>query len=71
MKAQCTPQKLCKDLPRQFTEYMTYVSRLNYEQPADFDYMKGLVLQAAHEANLAINDNIYDWSIAILSKNLS
>ena len=47
MKERCTNKVLCEDLPPQFFEYMTYVTRLEFEQAADFDYLKQLVLSAA------------------------
>ena len=65
MKERCTNKVLCEDLPPEFFEYMTYVTRLEFEQAADFDYLKQLVLSAAKANKIDLFDNIFDWSIKL------
>lgn len=50
---------------------MDYVSKLTFEQGADFDYLKYLVLQTAEDAKVDIFDNIFDWSILLTKKDFS
>ena len=44
---------------------MNYVSMLKFEESADFDHLKNLVLRAAQQANLDIFDDIFDWNIIL------
>jgi len=43
-KQHFTPNKLCEGIPVQFQTYMDFCSKLTFDQAADFDYLKYLVL---------------------------
>ena len=50
---------------------MDYCEKLGFEEPADFDYLKFLVLQAAENAQVNIFDNIFDWTELLTAKRVS
>ncbi|CCG84843.1 protein of unknown function [Taphrina deformans PYCC 5710] len=60
-KKQTTAIKdLCHDYPEQFSQYLSYVRNLGFEDTPDYDYLRDLFLQALlgtgeHE------DGVYDW----------
>ena len=43
MKAKITPEELCKDLPIELTNYMTYVKSLMFVEDPDYNYLRGLL----------------------------
>ena len=45
---------------------MDYVRKLNFEQQADFDMLKLLVLDMATEAMVDLFDNVFDWSVKLV-----
>ena len=70
-KNQHSNNKLCKDCPKQFVTYMNYVMSLRFEQGADFNFMKQLVIEAAVDANIDLHDNVFDWSIHLIKNPIS
>ena len=70
-KQHFTASKLCKGLPPQFQTYLDYCSKMTFEQAADFDYLKYLVLQMAEDAKINIFDNVFDWTILLTKKEIS
>lgn len=44
---------------------MDYVSSLEFEKAADYDYLKSLIRGAAFENNYDLFDNVFDWSIRL------
>ena len=64
-KAKRTNQSLCSECPTQFLTYMDYVSSLEFEKAADYDYLKSLIRGAAFENNYDLFDNVFDWSIRL------
>ena len=43
MKAKIDAEELCKDLPVEFANYMTYVKSLVFTENPDYNYLKGLL----------------------------
>jgi topoisomerase IA-like protein len=41
---------------------------MSFEETPNFNYMKGLVISAAEDANLDIFDNVFDWSILLTNQ---
>lgn len=56
--------KLCAQLPVQFSQYMTYVRGLTFEESPDYDMLEELLDQVAQEHNFSLTDNVFDWSVA-------
>ena len=50
---------------------MDYCEKLAFEEAADFDYLKFLVLQMAENAKVNIFDNIFDWTELLTTKRIS
>ena len=47
---------------------MNYVTTLDFEDAADFEFLKSLIETVAVEKNLNIFDNIFDWSILLTNQ---
>jgi hypothetical protein len=47
---------------------MEYCSNLKFEEAADFEMLKILILQAAKENEINLFDNVFDWSLQLTSK---
>ena len=45
---------------------MDYVSNLDFEQQADFNMLKLLVIEMANEDMVDLFDNIFDWSFKLV-----
>ncbi|KAA6392704.1 MAG: putative protein kinase [Streblomastix strix] len=52
--------KLLKRLPKQFVEFETHISSLNYIQKPDYEYLISLLKDAAKENNVELNAP-FDW----------
>jgi casein kinase 1 len=53
-------KELCEGFPEQFTEYLTYVRNLGFEETPDYDYLRELFTTAAKESGVT-EDGEYDW----------
>jgi hypothetical protein len=53
---------LCKGLPPQFGEMLTYCRDLKFDANPDYAYLKNLLKTMAAEAKIEI-DNEYDWDV--------
>ena len=60
IKANTTPEELCKDLPPQFEEYIKYARNLGYEADPDYNYLRNLFLSILKKYNWDF-DYFYDW----------
>jgi len=49
---------------------MEYCSNLKFEEAADFEMLKFLVLQAARDNEINLFDNVFDWSLQLTSKSI-
>ena len=45
---------------------MDYVSNLDFEQQADFNMLKLLVIEMANETMVDLFDNVFDWSFKLV-----
>eukprot|EP00913_Durusdinium_trenchii_P024512 g23011.t1 len=57
-----TAQDLCKDLPGQFEEYLTYCRKLQFEERPDYGYLRQLLRDAFAQEGFQL-DFVYDWSL--------
>jgi len=55
-------QDLCKDLPHQFEEYLTYCRKLQFEERPDYGYLRQLLRDAFAKEGFQL-DFVYDWSL--------
>jgi len=53
---------LCKDLPQQFEEYLTYCRKLQFEERPDYGYLRQLLRDAFAKEGFQL-DFVYDWSL--------
>ena len=50
---------------------MDYVTSMDFEDAADFNMLKTLILDAASDRNLNIFDNVFDWSIMLTKAKIA
>ena len=60
IKKKITEEKLCKLLPKAFSDYMKYVKKLNFEEDPNYNYMRGLFLNLLNSSNVK-NDLKFSW----------
>ena len=61
IKKRIKPEELCKALPSEFCDYITYVKKLNFEQDPDYNYLRGLFINIL-KTNHCQNDLKFSWS---------
>ena len=62
LKNSVTPEELCKDLPKEFSEFLKYVRNLDFEQTPDYNYIRGLLISVLSR-NEQKNDLLFSWII--------
>ena len=62
LKNSVTPEELCKDLPKEFSEFLKYVRNLDFEQTPDYNYIRGLFISVLSR-NEQKNDLLFSWII--------
>jgi len=60
LKLKITNEELCRDLPKEFCEYMNYVKYLKFYDNPDYTYLKSLFLNVLKNIG-EINDLIFSW----------
>ena len=73
LKKKTTPENICYNLPKEFSEYIDYCRKLKFEQDPDYEYLRNLfknVLKNFH----TINDLNFSWlgkckKVSILKNN--
>ena len=68
IKANTTPEELCKDLPPQFEEYIKYTRNLGFEADPDYNYLRNLFLAILKNYKWEF-DYFYDWDQVALTKS--
>ena len=59
-KKDTSAEELCKDLPKEFEEYVKYTRNLDFESKPDYDFLRGL-LRNVLEKNHFEYDYFFDW----------
>ena len=59
-KIATSAEELCRNFPQEFTDYINYTRRLEYEQDPDYNYLKRLFLNVLNRDGFII-DCFYDW----------
>ena len=54
------PEKLCQGLPTEFTEYIKYVKKLQFEEEPDYKYIKGLFMNVLNKLGFKYDLN-FTW----------
>jgi len=62
LKIDTSLKDLCKDLPGQFEEYLTYCRKLQFEERPDYGYLRQLLRDAFAQEGFQL-DFVYDWSL--------
>jgi len=60
VKTQTPLQELCKDIPVEFTKYMSYVRNMGFFDEPNYNYLKKLFRTLFLDQNLQYDDK-YDW----------
>ena len=63
-------EKLCKNLPKEFCEYMNYVQYLNFDDNPDYTYLKSLFLNVLKKIGEK-NDLFFSWVPKKIKNNKS
>ena len=53
-------EDLCKDLPSEFIQFVSYPRNLKFEEKPDYDYLKGLLYDIVKKEDIKMDYN-YDW----------
>ena len=56
IKSNILMEDLCKELPKEFCDYMNYVKNLNFEEKPDYEYLKQLF------KNILLNIDMATWA---------
>ena len=67
-KIETTPEELCKGFPEEFTNYIHYTRRLEYEQDPDYSFLKNLFINVLRRDRYII-DCYYDWDKETINYN--
>ena len=67
MKEKTSLEDLCKDLPKEFYDYMNYTKNLKFAQKPDYNYLKSLFTSTLSKLGLK-NDNVFTWVKRKISK---
>ena len=59
-KESISAEELCKGFPIEFTEFLNYARKLEYEQEPDYKYLRGLLYNVLSKENCTY-DFWYDW----------
>ena len=62
IKRDITPIELCQECPEEFTKYMSYIRKLEYEEDPDYNMLKNL-FKSVLEKNEFQFDYYYDWDV--------
>ena len=61
IKRYFTPEKLCKDLPKEITEYMRYVKNLKFEEEPNYAYLRNLFVQMMEKQGFEGGTYFFSW----------
>ena len=61
IKKRIKPEVLCRDLPKEFCDYIKYVKGLQFEQDPDYNYLKGLFLNILNRIGFNNIDFHFSW----------
>ena len=62
LKKNIEPEKLCAQLPNEFSQYIKYVRELNFEEDPNYNYMKGLFINVLDKLGFK-NDLFFSWLV--------
>ena len=62
LKKNIEPEKLCSQLPNEFSQYIKYVRELKFEENPNYNYMKGLFINILTKLGYK-NDLFFSWLI--------
>ena len=60
LKKNIEPEKLCSDLPNEFSQYIKYARELKFEENPNYNYMKGLFINILTKLGYK-NDLFFSW----------
>ena len=65
LKMSISIEELCKDIPKEFVQYMKYVRNLKFDEKPDYRYLQKLFMSCFDKHSLKKDYN-YDWTIQSL-----
>lgn len=62
--------KFCENLPPQFSTYMRYCRKLEFDEEPNYNHLEMLVQDIALQYGFSLTDNIFDWATTLSCKDL-
>ena len=54
-------ERLCRELPNEFKDYLSYCRGLKFEEEPNYEYLRGLFRQLASTLKIEL-DGVFDWN---------
>ena len=61
LKKGITPEKLCSNLPKEFSDYLRYVKNLKFEEDPNYGYLKNLFVQMMSKQGFEVSTCFFSW----------
>ena len=61
IKKYYTPEKLCRDLPKEMVQYMKYVKNLKFEEEPNYTYLRNLFVQMMEKQGFEEGTYFFSW----------
>ena len=61
IKKYYTPEKLCRDLPKEMAEYMRYVKNLKFEEEPNYAYLRNLFVRMMEKQGFEEGTYFFSW----------
>ena len=61
MKKNTSPEELCKDLPPEMVEYMTYAKKMEFEQEPNYNYLRNLFKKMLKRIHNSPEILVFSW----------
>ena len=61
IKKYYTPEKLCRDLPKEMVQYMKYVKNLKFEEEPNYAYLRNLFVQMMEKQGFEEGTYFFSW----------
>lgn len=60
-KLSISVERLCRELPDEFKDYLNYCKGLQFDEEPDYEFLRGLFRQLAPKMEIEY-DGVFDWS---------
>ena len=64
-KLETNLDELCEGTPGEFKEFFKHAKNLEFEEKPNYDYLNGLLVNAAKNNGIDLDNVEYDWKIVM------